>query len=75
VIKYHGRKQLGEERIYFMFYIVDHHLGKSGQELKEAGTDVEAMEASLLFCSSYLAQFAFLYTQITCLRVAPSVLG
>lgn len=33
-IKYHDQQQLGEEKVYFILYLVVHYPGKSGQELK-----------------------------------------
>ena len=34
VTKHHDKKQLGEERIFFILWFIFHHPGKSGQELK-----------------------------------------
>jgi hypothetical protein len=44
VIKHHGQKQLGKERVYFsiQFHITVYHPWKPGQELKQQESDAEA---------------------------------
>ena len=50
VIKHHGQKQLGKERVYFILQLIIHHARKSGQDL-EVRTGAEAVEECLLACS------------------------
>lgn len=58
VIKHQDHRQLEEERLFGLHVpIILHHKGKSGQELKEEGME----EYCLLVCTSWIAQFAFLY--------------
>ena len=62
VIKVHGHKQLGEERVYFSVTLRSYATaeGSQGRNLV-AGAEAEAMEEYfLLACSSWLAPPAFL---------------
>lgn len=34
VIKHHEQNQVGEERVYFILWLIFRHPGKSGQKLK-----------------------------------------
>jgi hypothetical protein len=58
VTKHHVKRQMEEERVYFILHILTivHYEGRSGAEAQvrnlEAGTDAEAMkEHNLLTCS------------------------
>lgn len=51
VIKHHGKKQTGKERVHFIFHITVYDRRKSEQEIKqdrdlEARADAEAMEGA-----------------------------
>lgn len=48
MIKHQDQCQLGEERVYFIFYIVVHPSEMSGQKL-EAGTAAEAKAENAVY--------------------------
>lgn len=54
VIKHHGQIHFGEKSIYFTFHfqVTVCHRGRSGQELKQTGTDAEAVEECCLLAGT-----------------------